>query len=173
MRPEKEALVREYLARLNASPFFIAVGYTGLNVAQFTELRRRLTAVGAEVHVVKNTIFRFAAKEAGLPDVADRLGGQVAVVTGQKDISATAKVVKTMRGEIEKPELLFGFLGDQAFDEAALMVLADLPPLDVLRATLLGTLMAPASQLARLLGTPATQLARVLNARVDQQKAAA
>lgn len=172
MRPEKKALAQEYLARLSTSPFFIAVDYTGLNVTQFTELRRRLSAAGAEVHVVKNTVFRLAVKEAGMPDVGDRLGGQVAVVTGRRDISAAAKAVKTYHAELEKPKLLFGFLGDQAFDQSALTMLADLPPLETLRGTLLGTFLAPANQLVRLLNTPATQLARVLQARLDQQKAA-
>jgi large subunit ribosomal protein L10 len=58
-------LTKEYVARLNASPFFIVIGYQGLKVAHMTELRRRLTKAGSEVHVVKNTIFRIAAKESG------------------------------------------------------------------------------------------------------------
>ena len=65
MRPEKQSLTKEYLARLNASPFFIVVDYRGLKVSQITELRKRLNQAGAEVHVVKNSIFRIAAKEAG------------------------------------------------------------------------------------------------------------
>lgn len=171
MRPEKLALAREYLERLNGSPFFIAVDYTGLNVLQFSELRRRLAGAGAEVHVVKNNVFRLAAKDAGLPDLRERLAGQLAVVHGQRDISATAKVVKTFHGEFEKPKMLFGFLGDEEFDDAALHTLADLPPMDVLRGKLLGTLVAPATNLVRLLGTPATQLARVLQARAEKNQA--
>ena len=58
MRPEKQNLTKEYLARLNASPFFIVVNYKGLKVGQLTELRKRLNAVGAQVHIVKNSIFR-------------------------------------------------------------------------------------------------------------------
>lgn len=174
MRPEKQALAREYLARLNASPFVITVNYQGLSVAQFTELRRRLAVKGSEAHVVKNTIFRLAVKEAGLPEfVGPSMTGQVACITGEKDISATAKVVKEFHKEFKKPELLSGCLGDEVFDSAALDRLADLPPMDVLRATLLGTLTAPAGKLVRLLNTPASQLARVLQARVDKEQAAA
>ena len=66
MRAEKKLLTNEYVVRLNASPFFIVIGYQGLKVSHFTELRKRLTGVGAEVHVVKNTIFRVAAQEAGM-----------------------------------------------------------------------------------------------------------
>ena len=69
MRPEKQNLTKEYLARLNASPFFIVVNYKGLKVGQLTELRKRLNKAGAEIHVVKNSVFRIAAKEAGVGDL--------------------------------------------------------------------------------------------------------
>ena len=102
MRAEKQYLTNEYLARLNASPFFIVVDYKGLKVAPMTELRKRLQKAGSEVHIVKNSIFRLAAKEAGVADLNGSLTGQVAVVTGQKDISAAAKVVKTFNAEFDK-----------------------------------------------------------------------
>ena len=69
MRAEKKLLTKDYVARLNASPFFIVVGYKGLKVAHLTELRKRLVQAGAEVHVVKNSIFRVAAQEAGVGDL--------------------------------------------------------------------------------------------------------
>ncbi|MCS7338682.1 MAG: 50S ribosomal protein L10, partial [Verrucomicrobiae bacterium] len=118
--------------------------------------------------VVKNSLFRQAVLEAGLPDLGPRLTGQLAVVTGQKDISAAAKVLKTFAAEFERPKIKFGYLNDQELDEAALSMLADLPSLDTLRASLLGLLNAPATRLVRVLGAPATQLARVLQARVDK-----
>lgn len=168
MRPEKQFLTREYVARLNASPFFIVVEYKGLNVAQFGELRRRLSKAWAEIHVVKNTIFRIAAREAGLPDLDGLLVGQLAVVTGQRDVSAAAKVLKTFQVEFDKPKIQFGGLGNQRLDRDTLLALAELPSLEVLRGRLLGLLQAPATQLVRLLNTPATQLARVLQARVEK-----
>jgi len=66
MRAEKQLITREYVSRLNASPFLMVVDYKGLTVGQFTELRKRLHKTGSEVHVVKNSIFRIAAKEAGV-----------------------------------------------------------------------------------------------------------
>src|SRR5437870_7916043 len=79
MRAEKQHITKEYLERLNASPFFIVVDYQGLKVARITELRKRLTKAGAEMHVVKNSIFRLAAKEAGVADLGGTLAGQLAV----------------------------------------------------------------------------------------------
>jgi large subunit ribosomal protein L10 len=168
MRAEKQYISAEYIQRLNASPFFIVVDYRGLKVGHFSELRKRLRKSGAEVHVVKNSLFRMAAKESRAADLTGLLAGQLAVVTGQRDISAAAKVLKTFQSEFEKPKLKFGYLNDQRLEMADLQVLADLPPMEALRAKLLGVLQAPATQLARLLSTPAAQLARVLQARVDK-----
>ncbi len=168
MRAEKKYITKEYVARLNASPFFLVVDYKGLTVGQFTELRKRLTRAGSEVHVVKNSIFRIAAKEAGVADLSGTLAGQLAVVTGQRDVSVAAKALKTFQSEFEKPRLKFGYLNNQRLETAELMALADLPSIEVLRGKLLGLLQAPAAQLARLLNTPATQLARVLQARIDK-----
>ena len=168
MRPEKKSLTQEYVRRLNASPFFLVVEYRGLKVRHFNELRKRLAKAGAELHVVKNSVFRIAAQESGVVDLVGVLGGQLAVVTGARDLSPTAKVLKTFQAEFEKPKLLFGYLGNQPLDKAALLVLADLPPLEVLRGRFLGVLQAPASQLVRLLNTPASRVARVLQARAEK-----
>ena len=168
MRAEKKYITKEYVARLNDSPFFLVVDYKGLTVGQFTELRKRLTKAGSEVHVVKNSIFRIAAKEAGVADLSGTLAGQLAVVTGRRDVSVAAKALKTFQSEFEKPRLKFGYLNNQRLETAELMALADLPSIEVLRGKLLGLLQAPAAQLARLLNTPATQLARVLQARIDK-----
>ena len=168
MRAEKQFLTNEYVARLNASPFFIVVGYQGLKVSHLTELRKRLTVAGAEVHVVKNTVFRVAAKEAGLADLNGSLTGQLAVVTGKKDISAAAKALKNFAAEFDKLKLKFGYLNSQRLDDKSILALADLPSLDVLRAKLLGLLNAPATKLVTLINTPAVQLAQVIKAKSEK-----
>src|SRR6266436_6429276 len=151
MRAEKQIITKEYLDRLNASPFFIVVDYKGLKVGPITELRKRLTKAGAEMHVVKNSVFSLAAKEAGVADLGGRLAGQLAVVTGQRDVSTAAKVVKSFHAEFDKPKVKFGFLNSKRLEPLEIMALADLPSLDVLRAKLLGLLTAPATQLVQVL----------------------
>jgi large subunit ribosomal protein L10 len=168
MRAEKANINQEYLTRLNASPFFIVVDYQGLKVGPMTELRKRLNKAGAEIHVVKNSIFRIAAKESGVADLGGSLTGQMAVVTGQKDVTAAAKALKTFAAEFEKPKIKFGYMSNQRIEAADVNALADLPSLEVLRSKLLGALKAPAQNLVALLNTPASQLARVLQARVDK-----
>ncbi len=169
MRPEKQFISAEYLGRLNKSPFFIVTDYTGLKVQHFSELRKRLRQSGAEIHVVKNTIFKIAAGEAGVADLGAALSGQTAVVTGVRDISAVAKVLKTFSAEFERPKVRFGFLDNQRLDAASLTALADLPSIEVLRGRLLGLLQAPAGKLVRTLNEPAASLARVLNAKASKQ----
>jgi large subunit ribosomal protein L10 len=168
MRAEKQFISQEYLARLNNSPFFIVVDYQGLKVGPITELRKRLNKAGAEMHIVKNSIFRIAAKDAGITDLGGPLTGQMAVVTGQRDVSAAAKVVKTFSSEFEKPKIKFGFLNNQRLEAATVAQLADLPSLDVLRGKLVGLLNTPATRLAQILNTPGSQLARVIKAKSEK-----
>ena len=160
MRAEKKFLTSEYVARLNASPFFIVVGYQGLKVAHMSELRKRLTLAGSEVHVVKNTVFNVAATEAGVAELGGALTGQIAVVTGKKDIFVAAKVLKNFAAEFDKLKIKFGFLNNQRVEQATVMQYADLPSLEVLRAKLLG-----------LFNTPATQIAAVIKAKAEKVEA--
>lgn len=173
MRLEKQNLTKEYLARLNASPFFIVVDYKGLKVSHLTELRKRLSKAGAQIHIVKNSLFRLAAKEAGVAELNGSLAGQLAVVTGQRDISAAAKVVKTFGSEFDRLKVYFGYLNNARLEQAAIMTLADLPSIEVLRGKLLGLFNAPATKLVQLLNTPAGQMARVLAARKENLEKAA
>jgi len=168
MRAEKKILTQDYVTRLNASPFFIVVNYTGLKVAHLTELRKRLNKAGAQILIVKNSVFRVAAQEAGIGDLNGSLAGQLAVVTGQKDISVAAKVIKTFGAEFDKLKIQFGYLNNQRMANTDIMTLADLPSLEVLRSNFLGLLNAPATKLVVLLTTPATQVARVLKAKADK-----
>jgi large subunit ribosomal protein L10 len=168
MRVEKLNLTKEYVARLNASPFFIVVSFQGLNVGQLTELRKRLFKVGGEVHVVKNSVFRIAAQEAGIVDLGGTLSGMLAVVTGQKDVSASAKVLKNFGAEFDKLKINFGFMGNERLDQAAVLTIAELPSLEVLRGKMLGVIQAPATKLVVLLSTPGSQLARVIKAKSEK-----
>jgi large subunit ribosomal protein L10 len=77
-------------------------------------------------------------------------------------------VVKNFGAEFDRLKVQFGFLDNQRLEEEAIMALADLPSLDVLRAKLLGLLNAPATKLVVLLNTPATQLARVIKAKAEK-----
>ncbi len=173
MRPEKTQIVSDIQSRLNQSPFLILVDYTGLNVPKFAELRSRLVKVGAKCQVVKNTFLKKAAAEAGLPDFSAELKGQSALVTGESDVCAAAKILKSFAAEFEKPAIRLGVLDGALLGKGEIHALADLPSREVLLAKLLGLLQAPAGQLVRLLNEPASRFARLLKAKAEQGNEAA
>jgi large subunit ribosomal protein L10 len=171
MRPEKSTIVEDLRAKFQESPFLIIADYTGMTVPHFAELRSRLRATGAEFHVVKNSFIKIASQELGFPDLATALAGQNAVVTGERDICAAAKVLKTFAKEFAKPVVKAGVLDNSALDEKQVAALADLPAKEVLQAQLLGLLLSPATKLVRTLNEPGASLARVLQAKADQAAA--
>ncbi len=166
MRAEKQILTQEYITRLNASPFLVVVNYRGLSVAHFNELRKRLNKAGSEIHVVKNSSFRLAIGGAAMKGAIGELTGQLAMVTGRHDVSAAAKVLKNFKAEFEKPVIEFGYLGSKRVERAELLVLADLPSLEVLRGKIAGLITSPAARLVQVISAPGQQLARALQERV-------
>ena len=167
MRPEKASIVEDIAGRLNASPFLFVADYTGLKVDQFATLRNRLHGVGSRCHVVKNTFLRRAVSDAGLPEISG-LQGQTAIVVGDQDVAATAKVLKTFTTEFKKLNVTTGIVDRLVVSPEQISAIADLPSRDVLLATLLGVLQAPAGKLVRVLNEPASSLARALHAKADK-----
>lgn len=173
MRPEKNSIISEIQGKVNASPFVLLTEYGGMRVDHFNELRKRLQGVGSEYRVVKNTLLRRALKDAGLPELNGLLQGQTAVVLGEKDVSAAAKVLKTFSAEFTKPAIKAGILDNAVLQKDEIIALADLPSREVLLGKILGLLQAPASTLARLINTPAAQMAQVIKANSEKGGAAA
>lgn len=172
MRPEKANIVSDVQEKLQQSPFLLIADYNGMQVKHFEELRTRLGGVGAECHVVKNSFIKRAAQELGMPDMSESLTGQTAMVTGEGDICGAAKILKTFVSEFEKPVVRLGILDNALLTVEQVNVLADLPSKEVLRATLLGVFLAPATKLVRVLNEPGTCLARALKAKAEQSEAA-
>jgi len=173
MRPEKANIVSDLSAQLKGSPFVLVTDYQQMNVGDFSELRNRLAQAGAEVHVVKNSFLKRAMADAGFPAVDEKLGGQTAVVTGEKDVAPVAKIIKSFAREFKKAALKIGLINQAIVSTAELETLADLPSREVLQAQLLGVLMSPATKLVRLLNEPASSLARLLKAKSRKEGAPA
>jgi large subunit ribosomal protein L10 len=151
MNPDKKIIIDGLLERVNASPFVIVIDYTGLSVKQFTELRDRLRQAGSACTVAKNTYMRKALAEAGLPDLGDDLTGQTAFITGDNEVFAAAKAIKNFEKEFKKPQMKIGLLGNAVLDADKLKTLADIPSREAVLAQLLGTILEPASMIARVL----------------------
>jgi large subunit ribosomal protein L10 len=172
MRPEKTSIVSDLSERLTKSPFILVTDYQRMNVNHFADLRTRLAASGAKMHVVKNSFLKRAMTDSGLPDVGGNLTGQTAIVTGEKDVAPVAKVLKMFAAEFKIAALKIGVVDKSILSTRDLEALAELPSRDVLLAQLLGLLMSPATKLVRLFNEPGTALARLLNARKEKMPAA-
>ena len=168
MRPEKANIVSDLSAKLKGSPFVLVTDYQRMKVDQFSELRNRLAPAGAEIHVIKNSFLKRAIADSGLPDVTDKLTGQTAIVTGDKDVAPVAKILKAFAAEFKIAALKIGIVDREILATKDVEVMADLPSREVLQAQLLGLLLSPATRLVRLLNEPASSLARLLNAKAGQ-----
>src|SRR6476620_5402257 len=169
MTPEKASVVSDLSEKLKHSPSMSLADYQRMKVGDFGELRNRLAPTGAEVHVVKNNFLKRAMTDSGFPDVGDKLVGQTAVVTGERDLAPVAKIFKTFATEFKIAALKLGFVDRAVLSTADLETLADLPPREILQAQLLGLLLSPATKLVRLLNEPASAFARLLNAKAQTE----
>src|ERR1700730_8786322 len=171
MRPEKANIVSDLSKKLNQSPFVLVADYQRMNVGHFADLRNRLAGTGAELHVVKNSFLKRAMSDSGLPDVADKLTGQTAVVTGEKDVAPVAKILKLFAKEFKIAALKIGVVDKSLLSTQEVETLADLPPREILLAQLLGLLLSPATKLVRVLNEPGSAFARLLNAKASTMPA--
>ena len=169
MRPEKANIVSDLAEKLNRSVFVLVTDYQRMKVDQFSELRDRLAPAGAEMRVVKNSFLKRAMTDSGLPDLAQNLGGQTAIVTGEKDVAPVAKILKTFAAEFKIATLKVGVVDKLVLSTQEIESLAELPSREVLLSQLLGLLQSPATKLVRLLNEPASALARLLNAKVEKE----
>jgi len=161
MRPEKTSIAADIQNCLKQSSFLFMVGYAGMQVAHFDELRKRLKAVNAKLCVVKNTLLLRAMQGLDFPKFGLDFCGQNALITGDGDVCAAAKVLRLFALEFEKPAIKMGMLGDVPLSLAQVEVLASLPSYDELRAQLLGLFKEPAGRLLRVLSEPGASLLRL------------
>src|SRR6266436_9153219 len=126
MRPEKTSIVSDLVEKLKRSPFVLVTDYQRMKVGDFGELRNRLAPASAEVHVVKNNLLKRAMTDSGFPDVSDKLIGQTAIVTGEKDIAPVTKIFKTFATEFKIAALKIGFVDRAVLSGTELDTLAEL-----------------------------------------------
>lgn len=171
MRPEKQYLVEEVSKHLDKSNYVFLTDFTGINVEQIGELRVALAKEEAEFHVIKNSILGVAAKVKEYPDLGNWLNGQTAIVVGGKNPSGVAKLLKDFFKKTEKVDVKVGVMDNRLLEASDVKVLADLPPLDVVKAQLLGLLNTPAQRLVSLFNAVPTQVVTLLKAKADKDAA--
>ena len=170
-KQRKEEILATYADWLKRSQSVILVEYTGARMKDMDAIRAKVRESGGEFHVVKNTLLRRALKDQGmsLPDAA--LLKSSAMSFAFNDSAATAKALADATKGMTFVKVKAGFMAGQLLDAAQVKSLAELPPLPVMRARLLGMLQAPAGQLVRTIAEPARSLAAVVKA--YSEKAAA
>jgi large subunit ribosomal protein L10 len=171
MRAEKKQLVQDIGQLLQSSAHLFLVTYKGITVEQFSDLRTKLAAQGAECHVVPNRLFKRAAEEAGLESLtAVPLAGDTAVVTGGEDAVAVAKTLRDLVKGIDAVTLKAGALDGKRLEPNEIVDLAALPGREILLAQLLGVLQAPARNLVSVLSQKTASIVYVLQAYADKQQ---
>ncbi|MBR2438816.1 MAG: 50S ribosomal protein L10 [Lentisphaeria bacterium] len=166
MRQEKIQIGNDIAAMLTSSDFVYFVSYKGLSTAEMNNFRDKLYAAGANCHVLKNRVVRKVAELNGLEALANtKITGDTAVVVGNGDASAVAKVITEFTAstkEVLAPKC--GYFEGAMLSAAEIKAIADLPSKDALRAQLLGLLNAVPTGLVRVLSAKAGSIINVINA---------
>jgi large subunit ribosomal protein L10 len=146
MRPshtKKDAEVTQVADKLSNSTAAVVVNYSGLSVAQVTDLRIKLKEVDGEMRVYKNNIARRAAAKANFEELSKIFEGPTAVVTSTQDAISTLKIVDNFKKENEKLELISGIIDGEYADQTKLEILAKLPSKQDMYGMLAAMLQSP------------------------------
>jgi large subunit ribosomal protein L10 len=169
-RSEKEKVVADLVERLRSTETLIVADYRGLSVTDINKLRGELLEHGARFTVVKNTLTRRAAEEAGAEALLALLDGPTAIafLESEGDPVAVAKALSTAARETRVLEIRGGILDGQQIGGDEVKSLATLPPTDVLRAQLVSAVSGPLMTVVGLFTAPLRDLVNVLDARIKQ-----
>ena len=162
-RIEKKALVDSLSDVFAQTSMVVVTKNLGLTVADVTELRRKVRAVGACYRVVKNRLAVLALEGTRFNGIIPILKGPTALAWADDPV-VVAKVIVDFAKTNDKIEILGGSLGTQVLDVSGVKALAELPSLDVLRAQFVGLVSTPATRVTTLAQAPAAQLARLFGA---------
>lgn len=168
-RAEKVAVVDEVRERFEGSSAALLTEYRGLDVAALAELRRALRAAGSEYKVYKNTLVRFAARDAGL-DLDELLTGPTAIAfVNDGDAVTVARALRDFGRTNPALVVKGGVMSGAPLSAEQARALADIEPREVLLSRLAGGLAAPMQQFAGLLEALPRNFAYGLKALIDQQ----
>ena len=170
MRLEKQAILEEISSRVNESSFVLVAEYRGMKVDQFSDLRRKLSKVGARMQVVKNRFLRLITREKGWQNLDASLKGQSAIITGT-DVVQAAKTLKQFSSANGLPLVKAGVMENVILTSAQINELADLPPREVLLGQVVGTVAAPLTRLVGVLKQKVSTIVYVLKAIEDKKNA--
>jgi large subunit ribosomal protein L10 len=169
-KTDKEKVVADLVERLRSTESLIVADYRGLTNAELVGLRAKLRSSGAQLKVVKNTLTRRAAHEAGAEALLALLEGPTAIafVQSDGDAVAVAKALSDTAKETKVVALRGGILSGRSITGADVEELAKLPAPEVVKSQLVGVIVAPLTQLAALAAAPLRDLVGLIDARIEQ-----
>jgi large subunit ribosomal protein L10 len=172
-KEDKERLVAELTEQLRTTETLLVADYRGLTMPQIDELRSKLIEHGARFTVVKNTLTRRAAEAAGTDALLAMLEGPTAIafLESQGDPVAVAKALVDAARDTKVLEVRGGLLEGRPIEAAEIESLAKLPPVDVLRAQVLGAITSPLTAIVGLFTAPLQDLYGLIDARIEQLQA--
>lgn len=162
-RQEKEARVEELAEQLKGKGVILLSDFTGMDVATATEIRRQFREVSVEYRVVKNTLARLAAKQAGYEELVSHLEGPNAVVLTDGDPAAAAKILAEFEKKNKTPQIRMGLIDSNIVTAGQIRQIATLPGREVLLAQIAAGIQAPVSCFARTLGELLRRLVSTLD----------
>ena len=170
-KEQKNEIVAKYDEWLEKSEAIVLTEYIGMTVKDMDNLRASIREAGGEFHIVKNTLIKrlFTEKEMELKD--EHYINTTAIGFAYEDPPALAKALADFAKESDFLKIKAGYLDNKLMTSSEVIALANVPPLPVVRAQLLSTLLAPATKLVRTLAEPGRQVAAVLKAFADAEPA--
>ena len=146
----KKAIVAQMKETLSEAKGAVLIGYSGLTVAQATDLRRKMLAEGVEYKVIKNTLTRIAANELNLEGFSEHLEGPTALATSKEDAVAPARVIEQFIKDTEQEVVTVkaGIVEGEVMDAAGVKAIASLPNREGMLSMLLSVLQAPVRNVA-------------------------
>jgi large subunit ribosomal protein L10 len=172
-REKKSELLEEYKVEIGKSSALIFTNFRGTSVAQLRSLRRKLSDTGTSYMVVKNSLFGLALEQLGRTKPDALLAGPNGVAFITEDIGKSVTALNDWIKAEKVLEVTGALVENSVVNAAGAEALADLPTKEQMLAAVLGTINAPAGNLARILNAPSASLARVINARVEKLQEAA
>ena len=169
LKQEKERVVAELAERLQASETLLVADYRGLDMVEIDAVRTELIKHGARFTVVKNTLTKRAAEQAGVPELNEFLDGPTAIAfVGDGDMVAVAKALNDSAKQTKILALKGGILAGKPISADDVRELAALPPMEQLRGQVLGAIVAPLNAIAGLVNAPLQNLLGLVDARIEQ-----
>jgi large subunit ribosomal protein L10 len=170
LRQDKERIVSELAERLKGSQNLLVADYRGLTMPEIDELRSKLLETGARFSVVKNTLTRLAAEQAGVKELLELIDGPTAIafIDAEGDAAAAAKILNDTARTHNVLVIRGGLLDGDTVSDVEVKRLATLPSAEVVRAQFAGAVAAPLTTIVGLFTAPLRDLVNVLDARITQ-----